>query len=326
MTNPFFIIVSGATGVGKTAFVDELIPLLSFPVELINADMGQLYQPLTIGTAKPALTAVSVPHHMFDIISEPVDFTASEYRNRVLILMKEITSRGAVPLLVGGSGFYVASLFYPPTEVLLQENHQLSYEEKSTSELWELLNNIDPTRAQMIHKHDRYRLMRALQIFYETGRQPSLCEPIFDPPGRCAFYFLTRDQQDLHSRINTRTSDMLEQGWFDEVRGLSKEWHEFLVSKKLIGYKELIEYIHQESLGLLSDDAYEQLGALIAQKTRGYAKRQITFWKHLKKRLASSDPQGEYLFKIEERDLSTSRNQLLKNEGAWLVHVRERCS
>ncbi len=77
MTLPFFMIISGPTGVGKTALVDELISQVSFPLEIINADMGQLYEPLTIGTAKPDLSAVKVPHHMFDIIQDPLDYTAS---------------------------------------------------------------------------------------------------------------------------------------------------------------------------------------------------------------------------------------------------------
>ena len=131
-----------------------------------------------------------------------------------------------------------------------------------------------------------------------------MCEPEFNPPGRCAFYYIVRDRDDLHARINERTKLMLEAGWFDEVHGLREEWHAFLVEKKLIGYPELIKYSKEEALGVLPDDAYEQLVEKIAQKTRGYAKRQITFWKHLKKRLMTCDPTGEYLLKIEELNLT----------------------
>ncbi len=242
------------------------------------------------------------------------------YRARALELIQEITSRGAVPLFVGGSGFYLATLFYPPCDAPLQGADPVTYTEKPTPELWELLNQVDPARAQMVHKHDRYRIIRALRIFYETGKQPSSCEPVFDPPGKCAFYYLVRDQEDLYERINKRTQIMLDEGWFDEVQGLSKEWHEFLLSKKLIGYPEIINYMQAESLGLLGDDAYEQLNAQISQKTRSYAKRQITFWKQLKKRCMQSDPQKEYFLSLEEINLShSSFESVLTSLKAGLV-------
>ncbi len=133
----------------------------------------------------------------------------------------------------------------------------------------------------------------------------------------CAFYYLMRDKDDLHARIYERTKLMLEQDWFDEVKGLREEWHAFLLDKKLIGYAEIIRYLKEESLGLLPDDSYEQLIAKIAQKTRGYAKRQITFYKHLKKRLLQCDPMGEFILKIEELDL-TDMPGFPPSEVKWL--------
>jgi tRNA dimethylallyltransferase len=312
MSIPFFIIISGPTGVGKTAWVDELAQGVSFPIEVINADVGQLYTPLTIGTAKPDLVNVTVPHHMFNILHEPRDFTVTEYRARVLMFMEEICARGAVPVLVGGSGFYSASLFYPPEGV--SENVQLNLEEKTHEELWKKLEEVDPVRAAQIHHHDRYRIIRALRIWYGSGILPSECQPLFDPPGRCAFYFLTRDRDELYRRIDGRTDEMFQQGWYEEVKALNEEWHTFLLSKKLIGYKELISYMQAESEGLVSDEAYEELRTLIAQKTRGYAKRQITFFKHLKKRLQASDPHGQFLLKLKEISLSSSLRQFFTEE------------
>ena len=164
MSIPFFIIISGPTGVGKTALVDELVEKLNFPIEVINADMGQLYEPLNIGTAKPDLTVQKVPYHMFDILKDPVDFTASQYRDQALKTMEEISSRGSVPVVVGGSGFYLATLFYPPSDVPLEFTEEGSFAEKTTDQLWELLHSIDPARAKMVHRHDRYRIERALQF------------------------------------------------------------------------------------------------------------------------------------------------------------------
>jgi len=304
MSIPFFIVITGPTGVGKTALVDDLAKKLRFPIEVINADMGQLYTLLTIGTAKPDLSKQRVPHHMFDIIYDPEDYTASEYRKAVLATMHEITKRGAVPVLVGGSGFYVATLFYPPCEMPQDDKEVTSLQDKPTQELWEKLHAIDPARAKKLHKNDRYRIERALRLWYQTGMQPSLCEPIFEPPGHCALYFLTRDREELHERINKRTKVMIEQGWLDEVKNLPEAWHEFLQTKKLIGYPEIITYLKEQELGILPEDAYEQLLDRIRQKTRGYAKRQITFWNRLKKRLQDSDPEGRYLLKIMDVNLT----------------------
>lgn len=316
MALPFFIVITGPTGVGKTDLVTSLAQTLSFPIEVVNIDTGQLYTPLTIGTAKPDLSKQQVPHHMFDIIVAPEDYTASVYRNEVLTVMREITKRGAVPVLVGGSGFYVATLFYPPCEMPQNEKEVSLLQDKTTHELWDMLKDIDPVRAQKLHKNDRYRIERALQLWYQTGTQPSLCEPTFDPLGQCALYFLTRDREELYERINARTEEMLQQGWIDEVRGLPAEWHDFLLEKKLIGYPEIISYIKEEELGVLPDDAPEQLRARIAQKTRGYAKRQVTFWKRLKKRLQLSDPEGTYLLKIDEINLTLSPHDVYLNQVA----------
>lgn len=302
MTLPFFIGITGPTGVGKTALVEGLAQQLSFPIEVINADMGQLYTPLSLGTAKPDLEAQVVPHHLFDVIDEPRDYTATQYREAVITLIHEITARGAMPVIVGGSGFYLATLFYPPQEQALGTEQEFS--DKSTQELWELLATVDAKRAAQIHRHDRYRIVRALRVWYETGSLPSSLLPEFDPPGTAALYFLNRSKEELHERIATRVEHMLDQGWLDEVAGLSQEWQEYLLKKKLIGYPEIIAYLRERELGVLPDDAYEQLVEKISQKTRGYAKRQVTFWKSLAKRLKKSDPEAKHVKKIEEINLT----------------------
>ncbi len=110
----FFIVITGPTGVGKTDFVQQLCQKLPFPVEVINGDVGQFYKPLSIGTAKPAYESEPVPHHLFDIMEKPEDYTVALFRERVARLMSDIWSRSAVPLIVGGSSFYIQSLYFPP--------------------------------------------------------------------------------------------------------------------------------------------------------------------------------------------------------------------
>lgn len=316
MSIPFFIVISGPTGVGKTAFVEDLIDKVSFPLEIVNADMGQLYVPLSIGTAKPDLEKQKVAHHLFDSVGDPKDYTVTQYRNAVLAVMEEITSRGAVPLLVGGSSFYIATLFYPPCEMPKGDKEDPEFKEKTTQELWEQLNRIDSVRATQIHKNDRYRIERALRLWHETGLTPSTCEPLFEPPGRCALYFLNRERKKLNNRIDERVVQMFKMGWVEEVKGLSEEWRQFLLTKKLIGYPEIIKYLSEQELGILPEDSYDLLLKKVSQKTRGYAKRQVTFWKRLKKKLQESDPAGDYLLAIKEVNLTLLSHDLYLNQLA----------
>ncbi len=295
----FFIVITGPTGVGKTALVRELVKEVSFPIEVINADMGQFYKPLFIGTAKPDVSQESVPHYLFDVMAEPVDYTVMAFRQEVACLMKGMWRRKVVPLIVGGSSFYVQSLFFPPREseaVPLPDE----YKELTSSELWDKLFAIDPERAEHIHRHDRYRIERALMVWYGCGKLPSAIEPLFKPIGRCAFYFVTRDREDLVKRINKRTKEMVSEGWLDEVRALDANWRSFLKRKKLIGYPEIIDFIESENKDI------DALRGLISSKTRAYAKRQVTYWRMLQLKLKTNDPEGRYLKTIQEVNLTKS--------------------
>jgi tRNA dimethylallyltransferase len=327
MSLPFFVIISGPTGVGKTAFVEELSGHLSLPCEIINADVGQFYTPLSVGTAKPDVLSQKVPHHLFNILDTPLDYTVTQFRYITKNLIEEITNRGALPIIVGGSGFYLASLFYPPCEVARIEGETPEWSEFSTEELWRKLHDIDPVRAEKLHKNDRYRLERALHLWYTSGVQPSLCEPAFEPLGQCAFFFLTADLDTLSHRIAERVHSMFEAGWLEEVKQVSPEWHTFLETKKLIGYAEIVKYLKEQQAGArtgeLYEGAFEQLEERIALKTRSYAKRQITFWKGLKKRLQHSDPTGTYLRALEELD-SNELNLTLSSYDLYLKQFSSR--
>lgn len=322
MQFPFFIIISGPTGVGKTDFALLLCSQLSFPVEIINADMGQFYTPLSIGTAKPDYVNQPIKHHLFDVVDEPRDFSVAEYRKKVLETMHDLWSRGVTPLCVGGSAFYLQSLFFPPADGKAdKEELPASYVQCTTEELWAHLLAIDPVRAKQIHPRDRYRIERALSLWYHEGKLPSACVPQFDPPGMCAFYYITRERNELYARINERVQAMIEAGWIEEVKKLTPAWHEFLVAKKLIGYPEIIDFL---SRGESSESALEVLAEEISKKTRAYAKRQLTFWRMLKRKLKESDPQGLYIKKIEELDVTSgdyeSSIHKLRDE---LIHLYE---
>ena len=268
------LIITGPTGVGKSNLALRIAEERFG--EIINADIGQFYTPLTIGTAKPAWQSSSISHHLFDLINNPVNFTVIEFRKHVTRLIDEIYQRGKIPIIVGGSGFYLNALFFPPQDDFNVPTKQYVEE---TEDLWLRLYGVDSKRAEEIDKNDRYRIERALSIWDETGKCPSLLKPLFDPVfDHVHFMIVNRDKDELYARINERVVQMMHEGWVEEVQSLSPSWLKFLLKKKVIGYDDIIRYLQGEmsSLGALIE--------IIQQKTRRYAKRQLTFNRMLTKK------------------------------------------
>jgi len=272
------IIISGPTGVGKTACVDYLAHHMR--IEIVNADVGQMYVPLTIGTAKPDWRSSSVPHHLFDIYDTPQDCSVRAYRDMVVDRMQDICQRGATPVIVGGSLFYIKSLFFPPAHIAEANtsDHQFHAD---TQTLWNQLYAIDPDRAHAIHPHDRYRIKRALAIWYATGDKPSQYVPNFAAPSSATIAFLERDREELYTRINARVHAMLEHGWIEEVQSLDDQWIEFVQRKRIIGYYDIYLYLQD-------DITYDAMIDRIQKHTRNYAKRQIAFWRSLRQHVSSA--------------------------------------
>lgn len=305
------IIIYGPTAVGKTEFAEQLASHVS--AEIINADLGQFYTPLSIGTAKPDWRSSPIPQHLFDIINHPKLITVSEYRDRVIGCLEQIWARKNVPILVGGSGFYLKSLFFPP--VADSHLHLPGQEPQFQQDRWRQLYEIDPKRALSIHPHDAYRINRALSIYFATGQKPSHCQPRYQPLASYCFVSLNRDRQELYERINQRVSVMIKQGWIPEVkRLLGTDWEDFLIRKKIIGYDDIITYLHQEP----SAQNLNQLIDKIAQKTRNYAKRQVTFGTYLRSNLQKAvieynDTQSSCVeFNLTNQPYELYINQLLK--------------
>lgn len=270
----FVFIITGPTASGKTAFVDQLAQLLD--CEVINVDVGQFYTPLSVGTAKPDWKKFDYPCHLFDILDEPKDLTVVQYRTMVLEKVKEIQNRGRTPVLVGGSLFYIKSIFFPPHKLEQQDTpHEELYAHLKSEELWDLLNSIDPDRAAQIHKNDIYRLKRALEIWQKTGQKPSTFVPALKVPFNTVLVSIVPEREVLRDRIKKRTVEMIEkEGWIDEARKLmGTQWEDFLHIKGLIGYPEIFEWIkngaHNDQLDVLIDT--------IQLETIHYAKRQLTF-------------------------------------------------
>lgn len=300
------IIISGPTGVGKTDFVKELNEQL--PCEVINADIGSFYTPLSIGTAKPDWQNEKVPHHLFDIICEPENLSVVKYREMVQELIVQIQERGNIPVIVGGSVFYVYSLFFKQTETpqvctLLVK----ALEEKNVHDLWQELYEVDEQRAKAIHKNDKYRLVRALSLIQSGQKKASEYCAQFAPLDSFYFIEMQRDKKQLHDQINKRVDVMMDTGWLQEVQLLlGTPWEDFLMHKKMIGYDLIIQYVHESGSGA----EYEQLIERIGLATRQYAKRQVTFLKKLYRELKEHLEQTGFDGSIDQINLTLCDHRL----------------
>jgi len=328
------LIISGPTASGKTDLSVQIAHGLSKTrraetrrAEIINADVGQFYTKLSVGTAKPDWKKMPVPHHLFDVLDEPKDLNVCEYRKMVLEKTKEIWKRGNLPIVVGGSLFYIKSLFFPPLESSEKTSegkgasdkpfHRLSCKEGGEEETWwAKLNAIDPKRAEQIHPNDTYRIKRAIAIWKKTGKKPSEFEPVMAPEFTATMIFINLPREELFKRIDQRTKEMIESGdWSREARNImNSEWSDFLKTKKLIGYPEIFDWIEngcrEENLPRLVRD--------IQTKTRHYAKRQVTFWKKFRKILCDTK-----IFDLSKIDEKSIKNVIESVEDDFLIQKRD---
>jgi tRNA dimethylallyltransferase len=295
---PQLIIIMGPTAAGKTEFARKLSHFLT--CDIINCDVGQFYTPLTIGTAKPDWRKESSTHHLFDILDNPINYNVVEYRNAALKIVKNLSH--SLGIIVGGSSFYVQSIFFPPynnEKKSIESIEPDTYHSLTSDILWKRLQLLDQTRAHAIHHNDRYRIIRALRMYELEGVLPSTVKPKGDIPCKTLLIWCTRERNDLYDRITQRVPLMINEGWIEEVRALSQDWQEFLQKKRLLGYPEIIDFLQKKHMSL------EQLITIIAQKTRNYAKRQISYWRMFRQLLESiSYNTEEKLLEIREVNLT----------------------
>lgn len=284
--------IVGPTGVGKSDFAERCAA--SMDGIIVNGDMGQLYKPLSIGTSKPDLSRVTVPHMLFDIIDSPLNFSAHAYRESIASLLKEEAYRSRPIFIVGGSLFYFLNLFFvvsgPSLDGLRDESGH--GEAQAGESLWQRLSRLDPERAMRIAPGDRYRIERSLRAL-DGGSVPSAWSQATFTPVAHNFHLihLTRERDELYGRINERVKQMLSSGWLEEVARLDESWKSWLCHKKIIGYSELIADLSvNDSCCYASSAVRQETISAIQKRTRNYAKRQITFWKMLKKRVSVYAP------------------------------------
>lgn len=274
---PKILIICGPTASGKTALAVECAKLLSS--EVISADSMNVYKELNIGTAKPTeREKKGVVHHMIDVVSPFDTFSVGDYKEYAEPIVDKLMNSGKIPVVCGGTGFYINSLIYDLSygsttgNLEIRDYYKKIAEEKGFSFVYEVLKSKDAKAAESIHQNDVKRVIRALEIF-ESGIKKSELNDKKEPVRPYNAYSYEIPREDLYRKIDFRVDYMIENGLIDEVKKL--------VDKGLtienqcmqgIGYKEILSYLNNEIT--LSESVQK-----IKLNTRHYAKRQITFFK-----------------------------------------------
>lgn len=275
------IIITGPTAVGKTSLSIKLAKEIGG--EIISADSMQVYRHMDIGSAKVSLTEMDgVPHHLIDILEPFEEFNVVLFQKLAKAAMEEIRSRGHIPIVAGGTGFYIQALLYDidfsetqDTPALRQELSEVAGTQGSEA-LHHMLAEADPESAQAIHANNVKRVIRALEFYLQTGTKISEHnerEQQRQSPYNYLYYVVNADREILYERINSRVSQMLKDGLTDEVeRLMNMGCTSDMVSMQGLGYKEMISYLNKEC-------SLEDAVALIKRDTRHFAKRQLTWFK-----------------------------------------------
>ncbi len=277
------IVISGPTGVGKSDFAKELAKEMDG--EIVSADSMQVYRGMDIGTAKVSLEdRLEVPHHLIDIrnINEPFNVVDFAYEARQCC--KQILDRDGVPIVVGGSGFYLHSLIYgppsgPPPLPELRKSLQEELETLGSEALYERLRTLDAKYANTITKFDKQKIIRALEIITLSGDPVShnIWRGHQTPKNfdfRC--WFLHRPRKSIYHRIDQRCEEMMKKGFLEEVKRLEKEGIRTNSSAaQSIGYRQALDFLNTKQ----TEEDYKNLVKEFKQASRRYAKRQFTWFR-----------------------------------------------
>ena len=278
------VILTGPTAVGKTSLSINLAKAING--EIISADSMQIYKGMDIGTAKIMPEEMDgVTHHLIDVIDPTEDFHVVRFKEMVEAAIEEIYAKGKVPIICGGTGFYIQAILYDIdfTENEIDKSYRESLEkyaaEFGQEALHDKLKAIDPESAESIPAANVKRVIRAIEYYEQTGEKFSVhnaTQKEKNSPYNFAYFVLNDDRQLLYNRIDARVDKMIDEGLVDEVKSLvAKGVKKGMTAMDGIGYKELLDYL--DGNGSL-EDAVE----LIKKKSRNYAKRQLTWFRREK--------------------------------------------
>lgn len=281
------IVIAGPTACGKTALSIELAKELK--TEIISADSMQIYKYMDVGTAKVSVEEMQgIPHHLIDELEPDEKYSVAIFQSMAKERMDSIYKKGKIPIIVGGTGFYINALLRdndfseidPNAEaegsVYRRELTELSVQ-KGSNFLHDMLRDVDPESAEKIDMNNTKRVIRALEYYQQTGKKISdhnAREKQKDCCYNAVLAVLNTDRKILYDRINKRVDIMLQQGLVEEVQELlNRGYTKDLISMQGLGYKELSEYL--EGMCTL-EDAVE----ILKRDTRRFAKRQLTWFRH----------------------------------------------
>lgn len=274
------IVICGPTASGKTALSIELAKKVNG--EIISCDSMQIYKDMNIGTAKPTIEEMQgIKHYLLDFVSPNERYSVADFKKDAKNAIKEILSKGKVPIIVGGTGLYLDSLIYEIEyqNIEFDENYrkelEQEVEEKGLEELYEQAKKIDPVAIEKISKNDKKRILRILEIYHATGKNKTEQE-IESRKNEVEYdykvYAISWDREELYARINKRVDLMIEQGLIDEVKNILQKYEQFPTAMQGLGYKEVVDYLQ-------SNCTKQEMVEKIKMETRRYAKRQMTWFR-----------------------------------------------
>jgi tRNA dimethylallyltransferase len=276
-------IITGYTASGKTELSLKIAE--KFNVEIISADAFQVYQYMDIGTGKPSKDELeTVKHHLIDILTPDEVYSAGIFFEMAEKLIEDILNRNKIPLIVGGTGLYIEVLTKgifkaPELKNDIRTDLQNEIMKKGTEYFYNLLLSKDPEYGKKITKNDKNKIIRAFEIMEATGTTVSEAHKIYhrNPKYNYIVFIIEKERFQLYNDINNRVLKMFQLGWIDEVKnllnlGYKSESHAF----KAIGYREIASYLQKDN------NIKERLIEEIQTKTRQFAKRQITWFRHMK--------------------------------------------
>ncbi len=296
-------IICGPTATGKTGVALELAD--TFPIEIVSADSRQILRRLEIGTAKPTVEEQRrARFHVIDVIDPGERYTAFRFIDDATAAIEDILGRGKVPLVVGGTGLYLRALTEGVVEIDsedmdIREELEQQMDKLGPQRMHDRLAEVDPLEAAVIHPNNKVRVIRALEMFYLTGKSKSelvVTGAYKSSPFAFRYFCLMPSRSDLYEVINARVDQMMHQGLLEEVQALiAAGWKDRIAAANVIGYKEILQYL--DELVTL-----EEAVSLVKQNTRRYAKRQSTWFR-----------------KLDHGDIYESRGEVIDAVAAYLA-------
>lgn len=271
------LVITGPTATGKSAVAIEVA--LRTNGEIVSADSMMVYKGMDIGTAKPTTAERrGVPHHLIDVVDPDQDFSVAAFQRLACESIREINARGRLPILVGGTGLYIRAVlegFRLPGGVNIELRRRLAEEARryGVFHLHEKLRAIDPEAAARIHPNNLKRVIRAIEVYHQTGTPISRAASLAGPEFNALVIGLHLEREDLYRRIEARVEAMIAAGLVEEVRGLiAGGLKRDATAMQALGYKEIAAF-------LAGEVSFEEAVRLLKRNTRRFAKRQSTWFR-----------------------------------------------